>query len=53
VPVAGGEETRVLDRGAVAVWALTGQGICFFDLNGSTGIALKSYNFAIGKVTLL
>jgi Tol biopolymer transport system component/tRNA A-37 threonylcarbamoyl transferase component Bud32 len=53
VPAAGGEETRVLDRGGVAVWALTGQGICFFDLNGSTGIALKFYNFATGKVTLL
>jgi len=53
VPVAGGEETRVLDRGGRNGWALTGQGICFFDFSGSTGIALKFYNFATGKVTLL
>ena len=51
--MAGGEETRVLDRGGWGVWALTGQGICFFDLSGSTGPALKFYNFATGKVTLL
>jgi Tol biopolymer transport system component len=53
VPVAGGEETRVLDRGGQSVWALTDQGICFFDLGGSTGPALKFYNFATGKVALL
>jgi len=53
VPVAGGEETRVLDRGGQSIWALTGQGICFFDVSGSTGAALKFYNFATGKVTLL
>jgi hypothetical protein len=53
VPVAGGEETRVLDRGGQNVWALTGQGICFFDLTDSTGTALKFYNFATRKVTFL
>jgi Tol biopolymer transport system component/DNA-binding winged helix-turn-helix (wHTH) protein len=54
VPVAGGEESRVLDRGRRSVWALTGQGICFFDLsNSSSGRALMFYNFATGKVTLL
>ncbi len=54
VPVGGGEETRVLDRGGQDIWALTGQGICFFDLHGSTGAAaLKFHNFATGKVTLL
>jgi len=53
VPVAGGEETRVLDQGGRNNWALTGHGICFFDLSGSTGITLKFYNFATGKVTLL
>jgi Tol biopolymer transport system component len=53
VPVDGGEETRVLDRGGQSVWALTGQGICFFDFSGSTGPALKFYNFATGKVMLL
>jgi hypothetical protein len=54
VPVEGGEETRVLDRGGQSVWALTGQGIFFFDLHGSTGAAaLKFHNLATGKVTLL
>jgi Tol biopolymer transport system component len=53
VPVAGGEETRVLDRGGKSLWALTGKGICFFDLSGSTGISLKFYDFATGNVTLL
>jgi hypothetical protein len=49
----GGEETRVLDRGGPNAWALAGQGICFFDRGGSTGLALKFYNFATRKVTLL
>jgi hypothetical protein len=53
VPAAGGEETLILDRGGQNRWALTGQGICFFDLRGSTGATLKFYNFATGKVTLL
>ncbi len=53
VPVEGGGETRVLDRGGQSVWALTGQGICFFDFSGSTGAVLKFYNFATGKVMLL
>jgi eukaryotic-like serine/threonine-protein kinase len=53
VPVAGGEETQVLDRSGHNLWALTGQGICFFDLTGSTAPALRFYNFATGKVTLL
>jgi WD40-like Beta Propeller Repeat len=53
VPVSGGEETRVHDRGGHGIWALTGKGICFFDFSGSAGAALKFYNFATGKVTLL
>jgi Tol biopolymer transport system component len=54
VPVEGGEETRVLDRGGQGIWALTGQGICFLDFGRSAGAAaLKFYNFATGKVTLL
>ena len=53
VPVAGGEETRVLDRGGRSVWALTSQGICFFDLSGSAGPAVNFYNFTTGKVTRL
>jgi Tol biopolymer transport system component/DNA-binding winged helix-turn-helix (wHTH) protein len=53
VPAAGGEESLALDQGRRSVWALTGQGICFFELSNSTGPALKFYNFATGKVTLL
>jgi hypothetical protein len=53
VPVAGGDETRVLDWGGEGVWALTNQGICFFDFSSSMGAALKFYNFATGKATLL
>jgi len=53
VPVEGGEETMVVNRGRRSVWALTSQGICFFDLSSSTGLALNFYNFATGKVTLL
>jgi hypothetical protein len=52
-PVAGGEETQVLDWGGQSVWALTGKGICSFDFSGPTGPALKFYDFATGKVTLL
>lgn len=51
--MAGGAETRVLDRARRRVWAVTDQGICFFDLSGPTGATLKFYNFATGKVTLL
>jgi Tol biopolymer transport system component/DNA-binding winged helix-turn-helix (wHTH) protein len=53
VPVAGGEETRVLDQGESDLWALTGQGISFFDTGDSTGRALKFYSFSTGKVTFL
>jgi len=53
VPVSGGEETRVLDRGRQGIWALTGQGICYFDFSDSTGPVLQFYNFATGKVTVL
>jgi WD40-like Beta Propeller Repeat len=53
MPVDGGEETRVLDRSGQGDWSLTGQGICFFDLSGSSHAALKFYNFATGKATFL
>lgn len=29
------------------------QGMCFFDVSRATGTALKFYNFATGRVTLL
>jgi len=53
VPVTGGEATLVLDRARRSMWALTGQGICFFDVSSSTGVSLQFHNFATGKETLL
>jgi WD40 repeat protein len=53
VPVAGGEETQVIDRSVWNFWALTGQGICFFDLEDLTRPALKFYSFSTGKVALI
>jgi Tol biopolymer transport system component/serine/threonine protein kinase len=53
VPVEGGEETRVLDEGGESLWALTGEGICFFDLKNPAAPALKLYSFTAGKTTLL
>ena len=52
-PVEGGEETRVLDQAGESGWALTTEGICFFDLRNPASIALKFYNFATSKTTLL
>jgi hypothetical protein len=51
IPVAGGEETRVLDRAGPNVWALTAQGICYFER--TTAPALNCYNFNTRKVLLL
>lgn len=56
VPVAGGEETRVLDQGWMGGWALTGQGICFRvarQENGSAGPAIKFYDFDNRQVTTI
>jgi eukaryotic-like serine/threonine-protein kinase len=53
VPAKGGEETLALDATSESLWALTGQGIYFFDLKNPLGPALKIYNFTAGKTTLL
>jgi Tol biopolymer transport system component len=53
IPVEGGEETQVINRGRIGLWALTDQGLCFFDLSNPTGPALKLYSFATQKATLL
>jgi Tol biopolymer transport system component len=53
VPAKGGPETRVLEQGEMSHWALTHQGICFFDLGLAAGPALKFYSFASRQVTLL
>jgi len=59
VAAEGGEETRVVAQGQQSLWALTAQGICFFDAgrllpNAQRGaLTLKFYSFATGKVALL
>jgi Tol biopolymer transport system component len=53
VPAKGGEETLALDATAESLWALTDQGILFFDPKNQIGAALKFYSFAAGKTTLL
>jgi Tol biopolymer transport system component len=53
IPVKGGEETRLLDQSGENLWAVTDQGICFFDLKNPTEPALKFYSFAAGKTTIL
>jgi len=53
ISVEGGEETRVIEQAGRSLWALTVQGICFFDLSNPAGPALKLYSFDTGKTTLL
>jgi Tol biopolymer transport system component len=53
IPIDGGEEIRVLERGRISLWAVTGQGIYFFDLDNPAAPALKFYNFAARKATVL
>ncbi|HVO80975.1 MAG TPA: hypothetical protein VMT28_09595, partial [Terriglobales bacterium] len=53
VSVEGGEESQVLDGSTESLWALTGQGICFFDLTNPVEPALKFYSFTAGQTTLL
>jgi Tol biopolymer transport system component len=53
LPAEGGEETHVLDGVTESRWALTAQGICFFDFTKPAGPALKFYSFAARKATLL
>jgi Tol biopolymer transport system component/DNA-binding winged helix-turn-helix (wHTH) protein len=49
ISVEGGEESRALDASTEGLWALTGQGICFFELNTPADLSLKFYSFASGK----
>jgi Tol biopolymer transport system component len=53
IPVLGGEETRVIEQGQDNVWALSQQGICFFDLTQPAGPALEFYSFATRQARLL
>jgi hypothetical protein len=53
VPVEGGGETRVVDQKGDGNWALSDQGILFFELNHPAGPVLNFYSFATHGVTLL
>ena len=56
VPVAGGEETQILDQGWVGGWALTGQGICFMVAPPDSVLAnpaIKFYAFDNRQVTTI
>jgi Tol biopolymer transport system component/DNA-binding winged helix-turn-helix (wHTH) protein len=58
IPVEGGEETRVIEQGEMGLWALTQQGICFFDLKAGPTLkfyspALKFYSFGAHQTSLL
>jgi dipeptidyl aminopeptidase/acylaminoacyl peptidase len=51
VPVGGGEETRVIDRGGQGIWSLTSRGIYYFDISKSAGPTLKFYDFETNEMT--
>jgi len=46
VPAGGGEESRVFDRGMFNYWALSAQGIYFFNTGASPQPAIEFFNFA-------
>jgi Tol biopolymer transport system component/serine/threonine protein kinase len=52
VPVGGGEETQVLDHGSKSLWALTGHGIYFGEMNNSVAPVLKFYSFTTRQVSV-
>jgi Tol biopolymer transport system component/DNA-binding winged helix-turn-helix (wHTH) protein len=53
IPVEGGEDSKVLDASTEGLWALTRQGICFFELKTPADLRLKFYSFASGKTITL
>jgi Tol biopolymer transport system component len=53
VPVEGGDEIRILDQARENLWALTDQGVCFFDLGNLAGPVLNFYSFAGRKLRVL
>jgi Tol biopolymer transport system component/DNA-binding winged helix-turn-helix (wHTH) protein len=53
IPAEGGDEMRVLQEGAISLWALTGDGICFFDLTHPAENDLKFYSYARRQTTVL
>jgi hypothetical protein len=51
VQVEGGHETQFHDVPMESLWALTGEGICFFDMGNRAGPVLKFFSFS-NRVTL-
>lgn len=53
IPVGGGEEKRILDRGIWGYWALTDGGICLIDSAHHGGPVIEFFNFATQEFSIL
>jgi Tol biopolymer transport system component len=53
VPVEGGEEAKVLDKAAQAIWAVARDGICFFDWKDAVHPVMQFYSFRDRRSTTL
>jgi Tol biopolymer transport system component/DNA-binding winged helix-turn-helix (wHTH) protein len=51
IPVAGGEETRVVERTSTGYWGLLNDGLCYLDPSGlHLPFAIQYFNFATGQI---
>jgi hypothetical protein len=50
MPVAGGEETRVIDKGGRSLFAVAEPGIWFLDVDAGGAITLKHFDETSGRV---
>jgi hypothetical protein len=46
VPVDGGEETQVMEKGGQSIWELAKDGICFFDWKDALHPLVQFFNFS-------
>jgi eukaryotic-like serine/threonine-protein kinase len=53
VPSQGGKEIKILNLAQQGLWALTRQGICFFDLKSEAGPAINYYEFAAKRLRVI
>jgi Tol biopolymer transport system component/DNA-binding winged helix-turn-helix (wHTH) protein len=51
IPVAGGEETLVVERTSVGYWGLLNDGLCYLDPSGDLPFSIQYLNFATGHNT--
>ena len=51
MPVAGGEETKVLEQGRQGAWNVLDQGIYFVNLQASPYPTIEFFNFATSRTT--